>query len=161
MRLGCIAVAACAILAFLRPRGALGAAPIVMVRDSGALYVRIGDAMHPVYNLASARLIAGSPREPELVSASAVDTARRGPLVGIAGAPDTIADRLSAMNPTGPYAKTEPRATTVIVGKRGAAGFATQMLWLPRAGRARRRHTCSTTGEEPGWTCVITPSSVR
>src|ERR1700722_2573619 len=54
-----IIIAACAILAFLRPPGALGSAQIVMVRDSGALYVRIGDVVHPVLNLASARLIAG------------------------------------------------------------------------------------------------------
>ena len=64
--LAVIIVAACAILAFLRPPGTLGSAPIVMVRDSGALYVRIGDIVHPVLNLASARLIAGTPANPEV-----------------------------------------------------------------------------------------------
>ncbi|MDT5046875.1 MAG: hypothetical protein QOG75_2735, partial [Mycobacterium sp.] len=59
-----IAVAACAILAFARPQGSLGSAPIVMARDSGALYVRIGDVLHPVPNLASARLIARSAANP-------------------------------------------------------------------------------------------------
>src|SRR3954451_8654700 len=48
-----IIVAACAVLAFLRPPGTLGSAPIVMVRDSGALFVRVGDTAHPVLNLAS------------------------------------------------------------------------------------------------------------
>jgi type VII secretion protein EccB len=87
--LAAIAVAACAILAYLQPRGTLGSAPIVMVRESGALYVRIGDIWHPVLNLASARLIAGSPSEPELVRATAIEGAKRGPLVGVPGAPDT------------------------------------------------------------------------
>jgi hypothetical protein len=39
-----------AILTFLRPEGALGDGPIVMVRDSDAHHVRIGDTMHPVLN---------------------------------------------------------------------------------------------------------------
>src|SRR6476659_1404306 len=89
--LAVIVVVVCAVLAFLRPSGALGSAPIVMMRDSGALYVRIGDIVHPVLNLASARLIAGTPANPEVVSASAIHNAKRGPLVGIPGAPATIA----------------------------------------------------------------------
>ena len=46
--LAVIAIAGCAILAFLKPQGELGSAPIVMARTSGALYVRIGDTVHPV-----------------------------------------------------------------------------------------------------------------
>jgi type VII secretion protein EccB len=88
--LAAIAVAACAILAVLQPRGAVGSASIVMVRESGALYVRIGDTVHPVLNLSSARLIAGTSGEPELVSPAAIGRAKRGPLVGIPGAPDAI-----------------------------------------------------------------------
>jgi type VII secretion protein EccB len=96
---GCIVaviiIAGLAILAFLRPQGELGSAPIVMVRESGALYVRIGDTIHPVLNLASARLIAGTPANPELVSESAINSAKRGPLVGIPGAPASIATPLT------------------------------------------------------------------
>jgi type VII secretion protein EccB len=89
-----IIVAVSAVLAFLRPPGTLGGAPIVMVRESGALYVRIGDTVHPVMNLASARLIAGTPANPEAVSMSAISNARGGPMVGIPGAPATIAPPL-------------------------------------------------------------------
>src|SRR5690349_25176307 len=46
--LAVIGVAACAVLAFIRPSGTLGSAPIVMVRETGALYVRVGDTVHPV-----------------------------------------------------------------------------------------------------------------
>ena len=45
--LATIAVAAFAVLAFLQPRGDVGSAAIVVARESGALYVRIGDTMHP------------------------------------------------------------------------------------------------------------------
>jgi type VII secretion protein EccB len=85
-----VVVAVCAVLAFLRPQGSLGSSPIMMVRESGALYVRIGDTVHPVLNLASARLIAGTPATPVAVAQSAIDAASRGPLVGIPGAPFII-----------------------------------------------------------------------
>lgn len=39
---GLLAVAVCAVVAIASPAGKLGDAPIVMVRDTGALYVRIG-----------------------------------------------------------------------------------------------------------------------
>ncbi len=93
--LAVIAVAACAILAFLKPQGELGSAPIVMARTSGALYVRIGDAIHPVPNLASARLVAGTAANPEIVGDAAINRAKRGPLVGIPGAPSVIANPLT------------------------------------------------------------------
>src|SRR3954463_12104038 len=73
--LSVIVVAVCAILTFLRGPSTLGASPIVMVRDSGALYVRVGDTVHPVLNLSSARLIAGTPANPEAVSAAAINNA--------------------------------------------------------------------------------------
>jgi len=94
--LAVIAVAVCAVLAFLQPKGDVGSAAIVMVRESGAVYVRIGDTMHPAMNLASARLITGSAAGPELVSMSALDRVERGSLVGIPGAPDFIATPLGA-----------------------------------------------------------------
>ena len=83
--LAVVVVALCAILAFLRPNAGLGDAAIVMSRDSGALYVRVGDTLHPVVNLASAHLITGSAAKPELVSSADVDNAKRGPLLGIPG----------------------------------------------------------------------------
>jgi type VII secretion protein EccB len=94
--LATIAVAACAILAFIRPQGNLGSAPIVMVRDSGALYARIGDVLHPVPNLASARIIAGSAADPVVVAETTIATAKRGPSMGIPGAPAAIGTPLAA-----------------------------------------------------------------
>ena len=132
--LAVIIVAACAILAFLRPPGALGSAQIVMVRDSGALYVQIGDIVHPVLNLASARLIAGTPENPEAVSASAIHNAKRGPLVGIPGAPATIAAPLGE-DESGWAVCDDATSTTVIVGHAPAGGLGSghRLLVTPRS----------------------------
>lgn len=67
-------------------------AKIVADKDSGALYVRIGDRLDPVTNLTSARLIAGSPANPARVSAAEIEKYPRGSLVGIVGAPVEIRD---------------------------------------------------------------------
>jgi len=132
--LAVIIVAACAILAFFRPPGSLGSAPIVMVRDTGALYVRIGDVVHPVLNLASARLIAGAPANPEAVSASAIHNAKRGPLVGIPGAPSTIAAPLGE-DESGWSVCDDATSTTVIAGDVLRDGVATgrSVLVTPRS----------------------------
>ena len=128
-----IVVAACAVLAVLRPPDALGSAQIVVVRDSGALYVRIGDVVHPVLNLASARLIAGAPWNPQAVSASAIHNAKRGPLVGIPGAPAAIAAPLPE-NESGWTVCDDATSTTVIVGHATAGGLASgHRLVTPRS----------------------------
>jgi type VII secretion protein EccB len=115
--LAAIAVAACAVLAFLQPRGDVGSAAMVVARESGAMYVRIGDTMHPALNLASARLITGVSDEPELVSASAIDRDRRGSLVGIPGAPDTIAAPLAADESVWTVCDDATHRTHVLVGR--------------------------------------------
>ncbi len=115
--LAAIVVAVCAVLAFFQPRGDVGSAAIVMARESGALYVRIGDTMHPALNLASARLITGATDEPELVSTSALDRTKRGPLVGIPGAPDTIGAPLGANESVWTVCEDAAERTTVLVGR--------------------------------------------
>jgi type VII secretion protein EccB len=115
--LAVIAVAACAILAFVRPQGSLGSAPIVMVRDSGALYVRLDDVLHPVPNLASARMIAGSAANPVVVAEAAIASARRGPAMGIPGAPAAIGAPLAAPS----WMVCDSDRTVVIVGAETSA----------------------------------------
>jgi len=112
-----IAVAACAILAFARPQGGLGGAPIVMARESGALYVRIGDVLHPVPNLASARLIARSAANPVAVGEATIASARRGPSMGIPGAPAVIGTPLAAPS----WMVCDTDRTVVIVGADASA----------------------------------------
>jgi ESX secretion system ATPase EccB len=107
-----IAVAACAILALVRPQDAIGSAPIVMARGSGALYVRVGDTLHPVPNLVSARLIAGSAAEPVMVGDATVASARRGAAMGIPGAPAAIGAPVAAPS----WLVCDTDRTVVIVG---------------------------------------------
>ncbi|MDN2502433.1 type VII secretion protein EccB, partial [Nocardia nova] len=124
--LGLLGVAGAAILAFLHPQGSVGDSKIVMGKDSGALYVLVDGTLHPVLNLASARLISGADASPASVKDSKL-TQPRGPLLGIPGAPGalpgsgdprrstwTMCDNLLP-SATGGAAATGP-LTTVIAG---------------------------------------------
>jgi type VII secretion protein EccB len=75
---------------FINPSGQLNDTPIIADRDSGALYVRVGDTLYPALNLASARLIAGRADNPHKVRSSQIAEQPQGPMVGIPGAPDQI-----------------------------------------------------------------------
>jgi type VII secretion protein EccB len=80
---------------FINPSGQLNESPIIADRDSGALYVRVGDTLYPALNLASARLITGRPDNPHKVRSGQIAEQPHGPLVGIPGAP-------SEFSPTSP-----------------------------------------------------------
>src|SRR6201998_4922015 len=75
---------------FINPSGQLNDTPIIADRDSGALYVRVGDKLYPALNLASARLIAGRPDNPHMARSSQIPKLPRGPMVGIPGAPSNF-----------------------------------------------------------------------
>ncbi|WP_409429315.1 type VII secretion protein EccB [Mycobacterium sp. SMC-11] len=75
---------------FLSPSGQMNESPIIADRDSGALYVRVGDTIYPALNLASARLIAGRADNPHKVRSTQIAEQPHGPLVGIPGAPSDI-----------------------------------------------------------------------
>jgi type VII secretion protein EccB len=85
-----VIVAVCVVLAFIKPHGTLGSAQIVLTRETGALYVRLGDTWHPTPNLSSARLAAGAAVDPAIVTQQALAGVKRGPAVGIPGAPAVI-----------------------------------------------------------------------
>lgn len=92
--LAALVVAAGTVLGLLRGNGVSDSAPIVMARETGALYVRVGDTLHPVPNLASARLIARSAAAPVPADAASIAALKRGPLMGILGAPAAIGEPL-------------------------------------------------------------------
>ncbi len=129
-----VVIAVCAVLAFLRPNTGLGHAAIVMSRESGALYVRVGDTLHPVLNLASARLVAGTDAGPEIVSAADIDKAQRGPLLGTPGAPAVIAKPLT--DEESAWTVCDSTTTTVVAGHPDAIDRAARqptVLVTPRA----------------------------
>lgn len=67
-----------------------GDSPLVMSRQSGALFVRVGDRLRPVANIVSADLILGSPVAPRIVDDTALRGIVRGPVLGIPGAPQAV-----------------------------------------------------------------------
>ncbi|ULE34411.1 type VII secretion protein EccB [Mycobacterium sp. IDR2000157661] len=80
----------CFVFSLIRPGGAAGDDAILADRTTSALYVRLGDQLHPVLNLTSARLIAGRPDNPTMVKTSEIDQFPRGNLIGIPGAPERM-----------------------------------------------------------------------
>lgn len=126
-------VAVCAVISVFRPAADIGDAPVVVVRETGAFYVRVDDTLHPVFNLASARLIAGRSEPPRVVSQSAVDAQKRGPLMGIPAAPQNL-----SLSPAAESALVcdEGGRTTVIVGAPVPVGTVPQqaLLVTPRGG---------------------------
>jgi type VII secretion protein EccB len=110
---------------FINPSGALNDTPIIADRDSGALYVRVGDKLYPALNLASARLIAGRADNPHKVRGSQIAQQPHGPLVGIPGAPSEFSPTTPATSswvvcdsvaPTAGVGAPSPVTVTVIDG---------------------------------------------
>lgn len=127
--LATIALAGCAIVGLLRPQAVLGDAPIVLGQESGALYVHVGETWHPVLNLASARLIAAANVNPQLIRESELGRTKRGPLLGIPGAPQYLGQPLHLEESAWTLcdaAAGAPLTTTVIVGP--AAGLLDRQL---------------------------------
>jgi type VII secretion protein EccB len=87
---GVLIVGAAGILAFFKPTPNIGDAQILLSKSNGALLVRIGDRVHPVLNLASARLIVGKSDSPKQVDDKFLNQLALGPMVGIIGAPTSI-----------------------------------------------------------------------
>jgi type VII secretion protein EccB len=88
-------LAGCFVFSLIRPAGDAGNDAILADRDTAALYVRLGDQVHPVLNLTSARLIANRADSPTMVKSSAIDQFARGNLVGIPGAPERMVQNTS------------------------------------------------------------------
>jgi type VII secretion protein EccB len=83
-------LAGCFVFSLIRPGGVAGDDAILADRTTSALYVRLGEQLHPVLNLTSARLITGRPDNPAQVKTSELDQFHRGNLIGIPGAPERM-----------------------------------------------------------------------
>ncbi|BBX64714.1 ESX-3 secretion system protein eccB3 [Mycobacterium saskatchewanense] len=85
----------CFVFSLIRPAGSAGNNPVLADRSTAALYVRVGDDLHPVLNLTSARLIVGRPVNPTTVKSTELDRFPRGNLIGIPGAPERMVQNTS------------------------------------------------------------------
>ena len=101
------------LFAWMRPDADPGDAPIVRAAD-GTLYVRVGDAAHPVTNLASARLIAGQAADPARIGDEKLAELPRGVPVGIVAAPGMFAPEDA---PSASWSVCGADAITVVAGK--------------------------------------------
>ncbi|AWK73496.1 type VII secretion protein EccB [Rhodococcus oxybenzonivorans] len=115
-----LGLAGCAALALFRPQDKIGDASIVVGKDSGAMFVVMGDTLRPVLNLSSARLIVGQAEKPVIVKESEIDTRPRGALVGIPGAPSAL--------PPGDAAAKTPWAVCDSVGADGHRAVTTSVV---------------------------------
>ena len=88
-------LAGCFVFSLIRPSGSAGNNAVLADRSTAALYVRVGDELHPVLNLTSARLIVGRPVDPTMVKSSELDRFPRGNLIGIPGAPERMVQNTS------------------------------------------------------------------
>ncbi|WP_295627495.1 type VII secretion protein EccB [uncultured Corynebacterium sp.] len=95
-----LVLAGTVILGLVRPRDGSADADLLLVRDSGALHVRIDDRVHPVANLASARLVLGQPVEPVRVGAGALHDVTGGHPIGIPAAPALVVGEPQAAPPS-------------------------------------------------------------
>ncbi len=88
-------LAGCFVFSLIRPNTQAGNNAVLADRSTDALYVRVGDELHPVLNLTSARLIAGRPVNPTSVKSTELDRFPRGNLIGIPGAPERMVQNKS------------------------------------------------------------------
>lgn len=143
-------VVGCLIFSWIRPGGAAGDEAILADRSTSALYVRVGDYLHPVLNLTSARLIAGRPDDPKMVKSQELDQFPRGNLVGIPGAPErmvqsqtrdadwTVCDNEGAVTVIAGVPETGSGRAADLPDRHGVLASATGDTWLLWEGRRSR-----------------------
>lgn len=88
--LAAVLLAGAFVMSVIKPAGITGGKPVLADRATGALYVQVNDQLHPVLNLASARLIVGKPDDPTAVKSSEIDKFPLGSTLGIPGAPSRM-----------------------------------------------------------------------
>ena len=120
-------------MAVLRPAVGPGSAPLVMSRRSGALFVRVGDGLQPVANLASAQLILNTPELPRLVDDAQLGAVSRGPVLGIPGAPQRLGKPIGTGEARWTVCDGPDGSTTVIAGPHETAVLPPQSAVLVRA----------------------------
>lgn len=168
-----LAVAGTAVFALFRPSPRIEDGDLVSVTETGMLHVVLGGRAHPVPNLASARLLLGSPAEPRRVPAAAIDAVPRGPVLGIPGGPgaltvdDAAAEGAGATGPGWTVCEDSRDGTTTVVagvlpapgtapgsGERAGAAVLVRrdgVDWLLRDGTRARVDSSPAVAQAMGW----------
>jgi type VII secretion protein EccB len=74
-------------LAVFKPQGKFGGGDLFADGTTYAVYLKLSDKLHPVFNLTSARLVLRKPADPQVVKSSELERLPKGQWVGIPGAP--------------------------------------------------------------------------
>ncbi|KXO92910.1 Type VII secretion system protein eccB1 (plasmid) [Tsukamurella tyrosinosolvens] len=90
--LGILLVLVAFLVGLLSPKPDSSLSEIVITREGG-LFVQFNGAMHPVSNLASARLIVGKAADAKVISASTLSSMPAGEPMGIPNGPQTLVPR--------------------------------------------------------------------
>ncbi|MDN8624177.1 MULTISPECIES: type VII secretion protein EccB [Corynebacterium] len=86
--LSVLGIAGAGIMAMMRPDPAIGDHTILIATDTGQMFVRVNDTLHPVTDLASARLVVGKAEEAHRVSSKNLASLSRGEFIGLRGPSD-------------------------------------------------------------------------
>jgi type VII secretion protein EccB len=90
--IGILILVAAFVMSLLNPKPDGSVAAIVTTRNGGR-FVQFNGRLHPVTNLASARLIVGKPDEAKVITDVALQSMPTGQLMGIPNAPDLLEPR--------------------------------------------------------------------
>ena len=156
------------LLAWLRPAAHPGEAPILQT-SGGALFVRVDDRVHPVTNLASARLIAGGDEDPARIGDGVLAELERGVPVGIHPAPLVLGESPAGEPEWSACADGEGVVTVAVGdhtnplgGHRGVLATGAGADWLlTTAGRHRLPHPESPEGRTVRRALGVTPTTPR
>ena len=91
---GALVIVAAFVASLISPKPDSGVA-LIMTTRSGGMFVQFNGRLHPVTNLASARLIVGKAEEAKVVTDTALRSMPTGPLMGIPNAPNLLSARVS------------------------------------------------------------------
>ncbi len=132
--LAVLALAGFALVSVFRPAEDVSRATILIGKDSAQPYVvRVEDGvrvLHPVLNLASARLVAGQPAAAVVAADSVLAAMPRGPVLGIPGGPNQLPgpdqrpDPVWTVCDTAAGSNSADLRTTIVVGALGAGAAA-------------------------------------
>lgn len=90
--IGVLVLVAAFVVSMVNPKPDSGIAAIMTTR-SGGIFVQFNGRLHPVTNLASARLIVGKADEAKVATDAALRSLPTGPLMGIPSAPNLLSPR--------------------------------------------------------------------
>ncbi|MCW2542379.1 MAG: eccB [Frankiales bacterium] len=129
------------IVGYLRPPGNdkwRSPGQIIVQKDTGTRFLLVNGVLHPVANLASARLLVGATAKVTRVSPKSLQSAPRGAMIGIEGAPDSLPapKQVTASRwlvcATAAAGETTPTAgeslTTVLIGGANGSGLSSIKL---------------------------------